>query len=725
MLPVSIKGNTMATMVKVSDLVHHLSEVSFAENPVASLRKAGHSIDPSLIPKLQISNSSSKSRLPLFRQASKKAGRLTYSVNQALPAFNASELAPGDFEFVVAVKIGFANELLAGSFSNGTIPEVINLDQTLSPEQIQQLTDRLVQDRPGGRIGRLFFSGPPVLSLPIERSGFIQIHLPIRINFEQIINSPFRTFRKVVTFFKGSLNLIARLGAQVVHGANPTIQLMVDLNDRFGATFTADADSPVQRDGSGIGLGVDFVAAELQRGFQALYGDRLKVAISALIALPTGSLEIAEIQTTTIGDVLLAGVKLLGAAEPGDVSRLQLNFPSASDNFFVRTHGSVLARLAQAALESGQLTRAAKGVHPDAVITGVQVAVSNNRISIAATGRIVDLCPLGVDLGFTTTTVLEFTLEGSRVKVAKSTNTNLDNSDAVLCAITSLGIAIVIAVIVAILPGFGVASVAGAVGALSAIGFLQILLEYNGHEIDLLLGSGGGPTVHWINLSDALPGTDLLPALSGEFFRVDDGGLLLGGTLSSRPDDVNTYFYVAFQTVGEFGIAQPLAGAKVRLIDRDSPVIANDDVTLPQPRTVTSSHTTPNGTISTKTTTSFERGANEVFKSVTTDRNGRIRIYLPRSSLESVGATRVVQTVRVGIDGEEDVGEVTGKPIKEAFPDFFFSIETKEGARFDTEAMPSAHWLNFHSARVGSRQAPLLVFLGGQGGPMVFDPSVF
>jgi hypothetical protein len=727
----------MAAITKSSDLVNHLAELSFSENPSEALIRAGHVIDDGLLPKLRLNNSALRGRLPSLRRASKKAGRLSYSVNQASPPFTVAALAPGDFEFIAALKIAVANEIVAGFFDNGTIPATINLDQILTAEQLQKLTSQLIPDRTGGRIGRLFFTGPPLLSLPTGSPGLIRIHLPIRVNFETIIDTPFRTIRTVVTFFKGALNLVARLDAEVVQtdqfsqGVAPTIQLMIDLNDRFLASFETDTDSPVQRDESSIGLGIDFLAAELQLGFQELYGARLKVAISALIPLPIGSLEVAEIQTTTIDDVLLAGVKLTEAPDLGDIARLQLNFSNASDNFCVRTHGSVLSRLAQAALDSGQLTGAAKKVHPDAVIDSVHVDISNNRISIAAKGKIVDLCPLGVDLGFTTTTTLAFSLEGTRVKVTKSTNTNLDNGDAILCAITSLGIAIIVAVIVAILPGFGTASVIGAVGAFSAIGFLQVLLEYNDQEIDLLFGSGGGPTVHWIDLDLALPGTDLLPALTGEFFRIDDGSLVLGGTINARPDDTNSYFYIAFQTIGQFGRTQPLVDAKVQLIDRDNPPAPGDDVTLPPTRTVTTRHTIPNGTFSTTTTTSYERGADEVFKSVTTDRNGRIRIYLPKRALQSVGAKQLIRTVHVGIDGSDDGDDSAEMPntklgglIKESFPDFFFQVVTKDGTRFDTSVIPSAHWLNFHSSRIGSPSAPLVVILGDARGPVVFDPSI-
>lgn len=106
-----------------------------------------------------------------------------------------------------------------------------------------------------------------------------------------------------------------------------------------------------------------------------------------------------------------------------------------------------------------------------------------------------------------------------------------------------------------------------------------------------------------------------------------------------------------------------MRGVTVRLMDRDSPAPAGDDVVMPAPTTTHSSHHLPTGTISTTIKTTYERTSDETVQTATTDHAGRIRIYIPRNKLASKAGNKVVQTTRLNVDTDKETTGTIRTPV--------------------------------------------------------------
>jgi hypothetical protein len=623
-----------------------------------------------------------------------------------------------------------ANAILAGLHANRTIPDVLFLDELLSSGTLDLLQGAFVVDRPGGRIGRLELTTPPTLAPIRDGVDRIALTIPFRLNFERVSSVLRRQVRTVITFATGRLRLEVGLVTRTVpvSVSARNLEIQVDLSSSDEARLEIDPDSPVQRRNPPEPGQSDGLAIILQNALQQRLAGSLRVTISAAIPLPIGRLEIRETAIITREDALLVGVKVQGTPGAGNPETLTALFPDAETNYFTRVHDQVLRLIVRSAARSGALTRIAKETHPDAVIDSADVAFGDGTIEVRATGKIVDLCPLGVDLGFTATTTLTITLEGTRIRVEKSTDENLDNTDAVVCTITSLGLALLAAVTVVVSQGLSLGSGFAAGYALGVVGVLTLMLEFESEDFDLVLGGGGGePT--FIELDDPFPGTDLLPTLTGGFIRLDESTMLVAGQLGVRPDIINTYLYVRFLEADALGLARPMRGVAVRLMDRDSPAPASDDVTLPGPSTTTSGQSGPTGDFAITTRTRYVRTADEVFGEATTDHAGRVRFYVPHDRLTSVGGSKVVETTRTNLETDEVTTSTTSTPVAESRPDFYFRLTQPNGAVVDTLQLPAGFFLNFQSARVGTPAHPLtiafggVVIGGGGGGVLVLDPD--
>jgi hypothetical protein len=709
----------MATISNPQNLLPLLGSVAAAEDPVAALEQRGHQVATALKTRLQPHRRPTPTKRKLWNKMAAKAGTLAFTAGQPHP-ITARQLAPGEYEFSAGVRMSLANEILAGLHANGTVPDVIFLDRLLSAGNIDLLQGAFRMDRPGGRIGRFQITAPPTLEPIREALDRVAFVIPFRLNFERIVSIFSGEVRSVVTFATGRLRLSVGLVTQVVpvSVAARNLEIQIDLSSSSEARLEIDPSSPVQRTSPPPPGGADGLAIILQNALQQRLAGSLRFTVSAAIPLPIGKLEIHEIAILTRGDALLVGIKVQGTPGSGNPATLTALFSDAQTNFFSRVHDQVLRLIVQSAARSGELTRMAQQTHPDAVIDSADVAFGNGTIELRATGKIVDLCPLGVDLGFTATVTLTITLEGTRIRVKKETSTDLDNSDAVLCVVTSLGLALLAAVAVITFQGW----LAG-LAAFGVFGVLTLMLEFDGDDFDLAVGGGGGGGDTLVDLDFPFPGSDLLPTLTGLFIRLDDSTMLIAAHLGTRPDNLNTYFYVRFLEAGGFALARPMQGVQVQLMDRDSPAPEGDDVTLPGPSTTQSSQPTPGGGVVITKRTRFVRGSDETFRQVTTDHAGRIRIYIPSDKLASKAGSKVVETTRLNVDTERETTSTVRTPIPEARPDFYFRIARPNGTFIDTLGLPAGFFLNFQSSRIGTRASPLTITFGGAP-IVVLDPDV-
>jgi hypothetical protein len=715
----------MATISKVGDLIPLLGSVVTADDPIATLEQRGHVLNPALKQRLQPQRGPTPAQLQLWKKTAVKAGAARFTVGQR-PQIVPRQLAPNEYEFSAGVRMSAANEALAGMFANGTIPGVLFLDELLSAGNSDTLQKLFRMDKPGGRMGRLQITSPPTIAPLREGGDHVALTIPFRLNFERITKILTGEIRAGVTFATGRIRLSVGLVAEPSRDKNgaANLEIQLDLSGAADARLEIDANSPVQLVNPPAPGQIDLLAAILQNELRQRLAGSLRMTVSAVIPLPIGRLEIRTLVILTRGDALLVGIKVVGTIGLGNPDTLTALFPNAETNFFIRVHDQVLRLIVQSAAKSGVLTQMAKKTHPDAVINSADVAFGKDTIKLIASGKIVDLCPLGVDLGFTVTTTLTITMDGTAIHIKKETSQDLDNTDAFLCAVTSLGLALLAAIAVLVFQGIGLASGLAAGLTFGVVGVLTAILEFNADDFALAFGGSGGdgaPTP--IELDFPLPGTDLLPTLTGSFMRLDESTMLIAAHLGTQPDTLNTYFYVRFMEANALGIAQAMRGARVRLMDRDSPPPAGDDVTLPGPTKTQTGHHTPAGNFTITTATSFERTADEMFREDTTDRAGRVRFYVPRDKLASNAGVKVVETTRLLLDTDEETTTTQRTPVPEARPDFYFRVTRPNGSTVDTLQLTPGFFKNFVSTSIGTPTNPLTITFGG-GLLNVLDPNI-
>jgi hypothetical protein len=120
--------------------------------------------------------------------------------------------------------------------------------------------------------------------------------------------------------------------------------------------------------------------------------------------------------------------------------------------------------------------------------------------------------------------------------------------------------------------------------------------------------------------------------------------------------------------------------------------------------------------------THFERTADETVRDIKADRNGRVRIYIPRDKLVSKAGVKIVETTRVNLDTDKETKSVQRTSVAEPLPDFYFRLTKTDGSTLDTLQLGTAFFKNFHSARIGTPTNPLTITFGGIG-PIVVDPG--
>jgi len=717
----------MATISKVKDLLPVLQTIEPTDKPIAALEQRGHTLSAAVKAKLKAGRAPTPAQLRLWQQQAVKAGASRITVGQK-PRLAPRDLSPNEFEFSAGVRMSAANEILAGIYQNGTIPNELFLDELLAAGDINTLQSLFVVDRPGGRIGRLQITGPPTVAQISEGSDRVFITFPFRLNFERIVNTPLIHVRTVVTFATGRLRLDVQVVAEtsIDSKGSRNVVIQLDLSQGREARLEVDPSSPVKLANPPAPGQVDLIAAILEQEIGKKLGDTLRLSVSATIPVPFGRLEIAKVVVLTRSNALLVGMKAVGTPGLGDPANLVPLFPNNQTNLFTRVHDQVLRIIIQQAAKNGTLTRVAKETHPDAVIDSADVAFGPNTIKLIAKGKIVDLCPGGVDLGFTVTTTVTITLQGTQIKVEKETSKDLDNLDVLFCVIGTLGLALLAAVAALVFHGIGIASGITAVLAFGVVGVLTAILAFDSDDFALVFGDGedNKPTI--IQLDFPIPGTDLLPTLTGNFIRLDESTMLMAAQLGTRQDDLNTYFYMRFMEPDTSSptafLTRPIRDARVRLMDRDSPPPDGDDVTFPAPTTKRSSSKSPAGEFAITTVTHFERTADETVRDIKADRNGRVRIYIPRDKLVSKAGVKIVETTRVNLDTDKETKSVQRTSVAEPLPDFYFRLTKTDGSTLDTLQLGTAFFKNFHSARIGTPTNPLTITFGGIG-PIVVDPG--
>jgi len=128
----------MATISKVKDLLPVLQTIEPTDKPIAALEQRGHTLSAAVKAKLKAGRAPTPAQLRLWQQQAVKAGASRITVGQK-PRLAPRDLSPNEFEFSAGVRMSAANEILAGIYQNGTIPNELFLDELRAAGDINTL----------------------------------------------------------------------------------------------------------------------------------------------------------------------------------------------------------------------------------------------------------------------------------------------------------------------------------------------------------------------------------------------------------------------------------------------------------------------------------------------------------------------------------------------------------------------------------------------------------
>jgi hypothetical protein len=690
-----------------------LSANPFSTDPLADLKKQGHTLSPSLQKQMKSAIGSKKlARPPVGMTPANFKGKLSFEISP-LPIVPAPP-TPGTYDVVVGVHLDVANAYLAALHQSGTIPHRVALDLLLSPTDLTLLSSGFVVDRPGGSITQLHIISAPTLTATTDGSPVLALHIPIQIDWTRPGIGPVgHSFPVLVTKAVGSLQLTAQLTANVALSevdslSRMTISIKIVTDAETPATsprLTLDPASPVQLKSQVPPDQLDGFAIIIQNALALQFQHQLTFPVSPILALPTGSLEIRQLDVLASGGVLLAGVNVVGTTGAGDPSTLTNLLPNQQLNVFSQVRDSVLNVLVNNALLSGQLTEAARASNENAVIDSASASFQNNAFVAHIHGRLVNQCPLNTDLAFGATRTVTVKLLNSSIEIDQKDDQGPDLGDSIWCLVTTLGLVAFAFVCGLLMGGVAAAITGGILGfALSNIG--QFTLS------QIFGGGGGGPQKTIIDLNQPVPGTDVLPFVNNGFMSISDGVALMAAAAATKADDINTVIYACFLVPSGLVATTPtpLAGAKVELMDQQVPTPAgdvDDSIQLPPDTSVNDQR------ISTQTTHSFipPRFDDKLAEGIT-NLDGIVRFAILKGNLKATAGFIQTVTTRINHLTGTTTTTTTRAPALEDNPDLYFRITMPDGKLADTRALPGGLMLDFQSAQVGTLANPLNFTLG-------------
>ncbi|PWU11534.1 MAG: hypothetical protein C5B51_02535, partial [Terriglobia bacterium] len=439
----------MTVLHTPQELLSALAGSVFAADPIADLAHRGFTMSQGLHHQLQQGLAGRKPVPPPpgVTPASIK-GSLTF---QQAPRITPSAPPPdGSYDVVAGLTIAAADLALDAVFQSGTIPHQFALDELLSPGDLSSLESFFRVDKPGGHISRLHFTGPPTLApIPgtIGNNSVVALKIPFRLDWSQLHVILGRRIHQLITTAKGTLQLTMKLVADIPTPPGSPMTMAVQFASVTSAAdsprLTLDSDSPVKLVNPPPANQPDALAVQIQTAVAKQLKNSLSVGpVSPKLALPIGNLTVRQADVVTDGQALLAGVRVWGGPTQNDGKPANLRnlLTSPNDNIFIQMQGGVLDGLIRDALASGLLTAYARLDQSNAVVDTASGSFQNNGFAVQFTGRLVDECPLNIDLGFTGTTTVTITPKGDCVDIDRHNDYSVSDLSNWPCLLATLGI---------------------------------------------------------------------------------------------------------------------------------------------------------------------------------------------------------------------------------------------------------------------------------------------
>lgn len=697
----------------VAELLDQLGDVATAPESLADLQARGVTFAPDLQARLAAAPGRTRLSAAERRRLAALAGRLgpVQLTATGVAPLMADALPQGEYDLVVALRLAVLNETLAALFEGMAYPREIvdDVDALFTRERLVALSDDIPPNIP---IGPLRLTAPLTV-YAVDGTENLLLVQEFSLDFRQtILQGPLPGEITV-----SSLVATAQFGVAVRPGVQGD-ELILNLADIvFPVTdteqlrLTVAPDSPIQPR-----------SAEALEGFAAEIDGLFRVAVrvavagavdsvSPIIHLPFGvgaDLTVHDIGVRTHSDdddVIVVGVRLATDALPveglGNPDTLSNPFGATTLNTYARFHEALFRKVVKEAHASGALEDAARGVHGDLRVDGADAQLDANELQLILDIRLVNACGFivnTIDVNVRVTVTFHFAVFQGQLFVTRTADHNIDNTDVVLCVVTEL---------------LQLATLGAAFSLIELI--LQLMrlaplisTDEDREPVEIF------PAV--FDPTEPVPGTEVLPRVEAVQALVSEDRVESLGTLSLRPDDVNTYVYVQFKRrsahIGE--APTPITGARVDILDQDQPIPPDDDASLPQ----TGTTSTIFGHTITDTTVRFVApDRDQVLASGTTDGHGRVQFVLRPNQLETAAGSveTTVSTENVENEGRSKPQKTTTRPLRERLPDIYFRVTQRDGGIINSRQLDEGFVPNLNSRRVGSAREPLTFLTGTQG----------
>lgn len=597
---------------------------------------------------------------------------------------------PTGYALVAATDLSVLNEVLAELYRVGTIPHELTAGQTTAVVTLAQLRATCIGVPDDAELGPLHITAPPVAAA----SSITQMNLRLDIPF--------------------ALPLLA---SQPV-GLSGVLHLEIPLDFQVLEAVVRPALSAVGTAEGVLEIGpVSPVRPRSERARQELETAFVRAARGALILLSqgpdaplsfTGSLPVhksrfpnSTIDVTQVGavtirqsgrDYAVLGVNVERTHEVNPIALIGQPLPVPPHNLRMVVDQQFASDALSAVITSGDLgafiTRVGKrnGLGHQIDVSSGRVTFDAGKLGVAIQAVVRDVCAVFSDLGFKATlSGTPGVANGTLTIETSDVDLDLDNTDVLVCALTS--------------------ALLGPLGIVLYAGLLAFAAAYNPSSSDL-----GIPVSE---TSEPLPGSDKVLDLELSRATMAPGVLTGDGRLELIIDPLRVYAYLRVVEGVTPRLTEPVSGATVELFELDSPAPAGDDVVIPE--VGVQEVITPKFFITREVT--YSPRADELLGTQTTDETGRVTFVVISNGIGGQSThTEIKEDARTG----NTLSSVTyRRTVGERLPDLAVTIRAATG---EVLAQRRLVGLNVMNKRLGTFGHPVEVRVPRTG---VHDPGLF
>jgi hypothetical protein len=678
----------MSRISRWNDLVTAIGPHLMTDNPLDSLRSSGVEFDGEVAAALNTSSSTPPSHRELMARLRATYGVLPTTLHVGRAPQEPPPTKTTGFALVATTHLSVLNDVLAEMWRVGTIPHELTDAQTNQVVELGQLRATCSGVPDDAELGHLQFTSPPV----VAASSISQrnVRLDVMFNLPLLGSQPTR--------LSGVLRMEVGLDFQVHDSVvRPAFG---GVNEAPGS-LEIHALSPVRpaSEQSRQLLETKFVNAGrigllgLTQGPDAPVQFKVSIPVHKS-RFPNSTIDITQMAAVTIRqsgrDYAVIGVNVEQVRDVNPVGLIGQLTPTAPNTLRAVVDEQFASDALSAIIASGDLAAFFNRViarHSPITLTPVEVedgyvSFTDGKLQVLLDCVWVDACIGTKDLKFTATVLGWPTIENGRLTITGSSiDFDLDNTDAVLCALTG-----------ALFGPFGI------VFNLFVTGFLASY-NPNSSELDIPVSE----------TSDPLPGSDKVLDVNLTSAAMETDVLTSEGGLALISDPLRIYAYL--RVVEQLALHEkiPLAGVNVTLYELDFPPPPGDDVVDPSSYTeiVTNKFQVTEEVI-------YNPQADELLGTATTDKNGRVTFIVISDMLGgSLTRTTASENFRTGNVSITVRHELVG----EALPDLGASVRTAQGTPLAGKRLIG---LNVVNRRFGRFDQPIDVVVK----PMLGEPGI-